>query len=105
MQVFTPLSVKQKQTTQYEAIEVAGLWSTFEEWKREVTKITPVWDFSGYNSVTIEPIGDRMNNYLNSSHYSTETGTLILNRILSFQPQTIPDNFSVYLTPENIEDC
>ncbi|MGK7936871.1 MAG: hypothetical protein AB4206_13905 [Xenococcaceae cyanobacterium] len=25
--------------TQYEAINVAGLWSTFEQWKREVINI------------------------------------------------------------------
>ncbi len=44
-----------------------------------------------------------MNNYLDSLHYITETVTLILNRILSFQPQTILDDFGVYLTPKNIE--
>ncbi|GAB4529264.1 MAG: hypothetical protein Tsb0014_11130 [Pleurocapsa sp.] len=89
--------------TQYEAIEVAGLWSVFEQWKREVVAITPVWDFSGYNSITTEKISGRAINYLDSSHYSQVTGDLILNRLLSFNIEQVPDDFGVYINPQNIE--
>ena len=89
--------------TQYEAIKVAGLWSIFEQWKREVVQIMPVWDFSGYNSITTENISDQMINYLDNSHYSQITGGLILNRLLSFEIESIPDDFGVHIDTKNIE--
>jgi hypothetical protein len=89
--------------TQYEAIAAANLWSTFELWKREITKITPVWDFSGYNSITTEPIGDRMIYYIDNSHYSQTTGDLVIDRLLSWQTESLPKDFGVYLTSETVE--
>ena len=89
--------------TQYEAIAAANLWSTFEQWKREVSKITPIWDFSGYNSITTESISDRMIHYLDSSHYTQKTGDLVINRILSWQTESVPQDFGVYLTSETVE--
>ncbi len=89
--------------TQHEAIRVAGLWSIFEQWKRELVKIVPIWDFSGYNSVTTEPISDDMRNYIDSSHYSRQTGNLVLDRILSYQQESVPSDFGILITPENIE--
>ena len=89
--------------TQYEAIIVSGLWQTFEQWKREVIKITPVWDFSGYNSITTESISDRMDNYIDNSHYSLRVGDLVLSRMLSFQTDKVPEDFGIVVTSENIE--
>ncbi|MGK7948701.1 MAG: hypothetical protein AB4368_07810 [Xenococcaceae cyanobacterium] len=89
--------------TQYEAISVSGLWQTFEQWKREVIKITPVWDFSGYNSITTESISDRMDNYIDNSHYSLRVGDLVLSRMLSFQTDKVPEDFGILVTSENIE--
>lgn len=89
--------------TQYEAITISGIWSTFEQWKREIVKITPVWDFATYNSITTEAISDNMISYIDSSHYSQHTGNLILNRILSYKLETVPQDFGVLVTPENIE--
>lgn len=74
-----------------------------ETWKRELSKIAPVWDFSGYNSITTEPITNQMEYYLDSSHFSQKTGGLILNRILSYQPETVPQDFGVLVTPENVD--
>ena len=89
--------------TQYEAIAVAGLWTTFEQWKKEVVKITPVWDFATYNSVTTEAISDRMEHYIDSSHYSEETGDLVLNRVLAYDLGKVPEDFGILITKENIE--
>jgi hypothetical protein len=44
-----------------------------------------------------------MKYYLDSSHYRKETGDLILNRLLSSKENTVPDNFGVLITAENIE--
>jgi hypothetical protein len=89
--------------TDMEGLHALGFWSNFEQWKREVSKIAPIWDFSGYNGITTEPIAKNMKYYLDSSHYRKETGDLILNRLLSSQKNTVPDDFGVLITPENIE--
>lgn len=88
--------------TQYEAIEVAGLWTTFEKWKKEVVKITPVWDFSGYNSITTEVISESMTNYIDNSHYSSHTGELVLNKIFAYQADKIPQDFGIFVDRGNL---
>ena len=89
--------------TQLEAIRAAGGWDTFEQWKREVAKIAPFWDFSGYNSLTTEAIATQMTYYQDSSHYRPEVGNLVLNRIFNYQLDRVPDDFGVLVTPETIE--
>ncbi|WP_421657573.1 hypothetical protein [Leptothermofonsia sp. ETS-13] len=89
--------------TQFEAIRVAGHWSKFEDWKREVVKITPVWDFSGYNTITTEPIHNGMKYYWDNSHYTKKVGDLVLNRMLGYREEEVPDDFGVLLIPETIE--
>lgn len=89
--------------TQTEAIYTAGQWQILEEWKREVVKILPVWDFSDYNSITTEAISEKMQHYIDSSHYKEAIGNSILDRILSRNLNKIPPDFGVYLTPNNVE--
>ncbi|NET72339.1 MAG: hypothetical protein F6K62_15805, partial [Sphaerospermopsis sp. SIO1G2] len=75
----------------------------FENWKKKLVELTPVWDFSGYNSITTEKLQDVMENYADSSHYTKPVGDLVLNRILGYQADQVPTDFGVLLTPENIE--
>ena len=89
--------------TQWEAIRATGEWSTFEKWKREVVAITPVFDFSGYNSITSEPIHNEMENYRDNSHYTKKIGDLVLNRILSYKKEEVPEDFGILINPENVE--
>ncbi|MFB2922224.1 hypothetical protein [Aerosakkonema funiforme] len=89
--------------TEWEALRVRELWPIFERWKRELVKIAPVWDFSGYNSITTEAIGKNMKNYIDNSHYRKEVGDLVLNRIFQYNEESVPADFGVLLTPENIE--
>ncbi|NEO99686.1 MAG: hypothetical protein F6K58_13605 [Symploca sp. SIO2E9] len=89
--------------SQWENLRVAELWPVFEEWKRRLVKITPVWDFSGYNSITTETISKDMKNYWDSSHYRKEVGDLVLNRIFDYQEDKVPADFGILLTQENIE--
>ncbi|QIZ72966.1 hypothetical protein [Oxynema aestuarii] len=90
--------------TQWEAIHKAGIWPIFEQWKREVVKISEVWDFSGYNSITEEIISDRMSNYLDSSHYSQAVGELIFQRLLNQNHNQIPSDFGTVINTDNIDD-
>ena len=89
--------------TQWESIQVTGRWEVFEEWKRKLVAVTPVWDFSGYNSVTQENIKERMDNYVDNSHYTKPIGDLILNRIFGYEEEQVPEDFGVLLTEENID--
>lgn len=89
--------------TQWESIRVTGKWQSFENWKKKVVEITPVWDFSGYNTITTEPLQDVMENYADSSHYTKPVGDLILNRILDDPKNELPSDFGVLVTPRNID--
>ncbi len=88
---------------QIEGYRVRGWWDEFEQWKRELAKIAPVWDFSGYYDITAEPIENEMEYYIDSLHYNKLLGDWILNRVLSYQDEQLPDDFGVLITPENVE--
>jgi hypothetical protein len=109
---------------QFEVIAVKGLWEIFEQWKRQLIRITeqeaaksgkaplPTWDFSGFNHYTTEevpPQGDantEMKWYWESSHYKKELGDLVLDRIFDHQmsERTVHSDFGVLLTSKNIEN-
>ncbi|MGK7927405.1 MAG: hypothetical protein AB4290_19550 [Spirulina sp.] len=90
--------------TQWEAIHAANLWSVFEDWKREIVKISPVWDFSGYHAIATEPIGNAMEYYLDSSHYRKVAGNFVFDRIFQHNLDRIPRGFGEWIDPDNIED-
>ncbi len=68
-----------------------------------------LWDFSGYNSITTEPVPaedetQAMRWYWESSHFKRETGELMLARILgSNADASIPQGFGVRLTDETVD--
>lgn len=88
--------------TQWEAIRAAGLWPKFEAWKRAVVELAPVWDFSGYNSITTEAIAPEMNYYLESSHYRKAAGDLLVNRMFDYDEEMVPSDFGTFVTPANL---
>lgn len=103
----------------YEANCMVGKSPITENMKRAVVKIVenkankyssdpyPVWDFSGYNSITTEKVtgkGDKvsvMKWYWEGSHYTHETAEIIFNKILS--DTDVYDDFGVKLTFDNID--
>lgn len=94
-----------------EGVRVAGLWGALEEWKRRIVSISyrhgiPVWDFSGYNSITTEEVRTPMRYYWDSSHYTERTSDLILSRLFAGDrgEGKVPADFGVLVTPGNIED-
>ncbi|NEO53253.1 MAG: hypothetical protein F6K54_09290 [Okeania sp. SIO3B5] len=102
-QIKLMLFISPSHATQWETIRATGKWSTFEKWKREVIKITPILDFSGYNSITTEPIHNDMENYRDNSHYTPKVGNLILNKLLSYKEEEVPEDFGILINSENIE--
>ena len=100
-----------------------GWWPLFESWKRALAAALaeeagqepgriafPLWDFSGFNDLTMEavpPATDlqtRMRWYRDSSHYSREHGSLILDRVLNHARQdATPAAPVVRVDTKNIE--
>ena len=103
---------------QLEAMWQVGLFPAFEQWKRDLTGTVAairaegpegapirLWDFSGYSSITTEPVAEPMRWYWESSHYTTEAGDLVLARLLDRRDRVpaLPDDFGQELLPATVE--
>jgi hypothetical protein len=96
----------------WEALHAVGLWSKFEQWKRELVSLNeqeakksgkkpfPLWDFSGYNRYTTENITANMKWYWESSHYKKELGDIVLDSVFG---RKIADNFGKLINTKNID--
>lgn len=108
-----------------ETIHQAGLWPTFERWKRDLVdaiasdrqlhsnaRRVALWDFTGYSPYTCERVpaaGDAQANmrwYIEWSHFTPELGDLVVARILGQAP---PDgrslaDFGVRIHRENLTE-
>jgi hypothetical protein len=105
------------------AVREAGLWPIYEDWKRQLVAVNgaiaaeygeeplPLWDFSGFNSITTEAVpkpGDAetvMRHWWEPSHYREAAGTLLLDRVLGYRDldRPVPDDYGVLLTADKIE--
>jgi len=81
-------------------IRRSGNWGMFNQWKRKLVQMNtetarlhgnkpfPLWDFSGYHPVAVNPFPTEADPYLvmkwyrESSHYRKITGDMILDRML-----------------------
>ncbi|MFM2409024.1 MAG: hypothetical protein RL358_1766 [Pseudomonadota bacterium] len=117
------LLISASHARQWETLAAGGLWGKWEEWKHRLVKMNeeeaqragqpvfPLWDFSGYHSIsteTVPALGDTttmMRWYFDSSHYTPAAGDLVLDRIFDYKSpsRTVPDDFGVLLTSKNIE--
>jgi hypothetical protein len=93
-----------------EGVAAAGKWEMMEGWKRRVVTIAdrysaPLWDFSGYNSVTTEPVRTPMKYYWDSSHFTEVTSDWILKRIFADPTvmDEIPPDLGIRISGKNIE--
>ncbi len=90
-----------------EGLRALGKWGMFEEWKRRLTTMAyhydvPLWDFSGYNSVTTEPVSRAMKFYWDSSHFTETVSDWIIQRLFNVD-ETVPSDFGFRLIPQTIE--
>jgi hypothetical protein len=106
-----------------ENYRISGMWPLFEEWKRVLVRIVEesaaqpgsgtveLWDFSGYNEFTSEPVpgssekGRAMRWYWEAGHYKQELGEVVLARILGGGGVAglPPADFGVRLNGRNID--
>ncbi len=93
-----------------DALYWAGKWAPMEAWQGALTRLAErhrdagcdlrLYDFSGFNSITTEPIPQvsklrEMKHYWEASHYRANVGGLILGRI--FDDGQAPADFGVEL--------
>jgi len=100
-------------------LDDAGLWSLFEQWKRDITDFADaarsqggrvtVWDFGCAHRLTAEPIpdeGDRkteMRWYWEAGHFKKQLGDLVLDRILGEALPAEASDFGIDLVPGTVE--
>ncbi len=107
----------------WEMHRLMGSWFFWEEWKRELVRVVeeegtrsgikpfPLWDFSGFNPLSMERVPQpndkttKMEWYLESSHYTSALGDLLQDRIFGHHEpgRQVPDYFGVLITSRNIE--
>jgi hypothetical protein len=107
----------------WETLRQLGLWPRFETLKRTLVTIhqeeaaragahpIPLWDFSGTNSLTAEPVPQTdtgakpMTWFWESIHYKKTLGDLVLQKVLADEdhPTPVPSEFGVLLTPERLD--
>jgi tetratricopeptide (TPR) repeat protein len=101
------------------ALQEIGLWPQYEDWKRGVVAVLaedarqnhaepfPLWDFSGFNSVTMEAISKSADRrfWWEPSHYRKAAGDLMLDRVLDYKPHLAAVNadFGILLWSANID--
>jgi hypothetical protein len=110
---------------QAEIAAAVGTWPSVEEAKRNLVRLLaedtekhpgepqiPLYDFSGYNSITTEPLPkhgsrDEMKYYWDSSHFKEIVGDFVLDRLfgISRPGHPVPADFGIRLTPTTVESA
>ncbi len=67
----------------------------------ELARITPYWNFSGFNDVTLD-----YSNYYETSHYCPAVGDMIIDVIYGNKTdeRLLSEGFGVYVTPDNVNE-
>jgi len=119
------LFIQPPHATLLEVLHYAGLWPVYEAWVQALAALVneenhaesdkppvPLWDFSGYNPITTEPISPSaeptapMRWYWDVGHYNKDLGDRIQDRIFDFHDpeREIPSDFGRKIHPGNVED-
>jgi hypothetical protein len=73
-------------------------YSDYLDFLKSLAQINDYWDFSGFNTITMEN-----KNYYEYSHYRPYVGQLITGRIFHDDTVNIPNDFGIKITSQNIE--
>ena len=71
----------------------------FEKYWKMIADVTDFWDFSGYNSISMDS-----KNFYDVSHYSNYVGELMMARMFNNKEADVPEDFGIYVTKENIDE-
>lgn len=106
------------------ALQETGLWPQYEDWKRNLVRVLveeasdakappfPIWDFSGFNTITTEksPPLSRPHElarwFWEPAHFREEAGTLMLSKVMqnSSEATVGADGFGILLSSSNVDD-
>lgn len=90
----TPIS-----TELFKALVETDLLDDYENWLRDLVDVFGgVWNFMYPNSITND-----ISNYYDGHHFNPEVGNLIALRLKDKNAESVPEDFGVYVTKENIE--
>ncbi len=97
-----------------------GAWQVYQDWRTNIVRINdnvarelkvlpfPIWDFSGFNNYTEDPIPDadsphEMKWYWEISHFKKELGNVMLDRMLADPQLQGQNDFGVLISPDIIQ--
>jgi hypothetical protein len=69
------------------------------DYLKAIASVTDFWDFSGYNTITLNNY-----NYYEGSHYLSRVSKLMAGRIFNDRTVNIPKDFGYHLNLNNIND-
>jgi len=76
-----------------------GLKNEYKHWLKDLVKVFgEVYDFTGINSVNVNEI-----NYRDPQHFDPAVGKLIISRIMHYKNTSVPSDFGIVLTKDNID--
>ena len=106
-----------------EVLKTLGMMSDYEKWQRHLINLVeavnekypegfefPLWDFSGYNTVTIDEVPSEKESkrpigwYYDVVHFNKKLGDLIQDRIFNYHDigRVIPEDFGIQINSKNI---
>lgn len=97
--------------------KIGKKWDNYQKWKKSIVTLAnaeelksgqkyPIWDFSGFNSITKDVDGKLPNWYYDPSHFKSDIGMMILQKINGRCEKScnVPSDFGTRLTPDMIDD-
>ena len=118
------LFIQPKHVYLLEVLKILGMMEDYENWQKELITLVddvnkeypgshtfPLWNFGGYNSVTmaeIPPAEDPNSSmfwYLDVGHYKKDLGDLVQDRVFSLNQagRKVPEDFGVLINSVNID--
>lgn len=88
---------------QIHGIYLTNNFENYLNWRKEISKITPFYDFSLENQVTFESIKPKMRYYFDSHHYTIEVGRMILDKIFKYNKTSSLNDFGIVITSNIID--
>ena len=84
--------------TDIDVIYETGMWNTFTKWKKDLTKISDIYDFYYYNDVNNCEITPDIQNFTDAAHASDLTGKKIIATLTGSN-----NNYGRLNTAENVD--
>ena len=70
--------------------------TVFRDYWTRLAEITSYWNFSGYNRLSTDP-----RYFYDTIHFRNLAGEMVLGKVYADPKVYVPENFGVYVTPEN----